>query len=151
MSTRKPNLNGSPTGATAEVAFLFPGQGAQAPNMARGLYETEPVFRDALADCSRRFEPFIDESLVALLYPAHDAEPAAMEESLKATRLAQPAMFAVEYALARLWESWGVRPSVLLGHSLGDFTAACLAGVFSLPGAVAAIAARSRLMQACEP
>jgi amino acid adenylation domain-containing protein len=141
----------APASQAPEVVFLFPGQGAQAPAMGRGLFETEPVFREVLEECSREFEPLIGESLLDLLYPPRDDEDARAAEALKQTRLAQPAMFSVEIALARLWESRGVRPAFLLGHSLGDFSAACLAGVFTLKGAIEAIAARSRLMQACEP
>ncbi|MEE4175807.1 MAG: amino acid adenylation domain-containing protein [Xanthomonadales bacterium] len=135
----------------AEVVFLFPGQGAQAPGMGQGLFETEPVFRDTFLACSEGFEPLIGVSLRELLYPAHGQADEDAEEALKQTRLAQPAMFSVELALARLWEHWGLRPAAMMGHSLGDFTAACLAGVFSLEGAIAAIAARSRLMQECRP
>ncbi len=152
MATRNHTMTGAPTGGvTPEVVFLFPGQGAQAPGMARGLFEAEPVFRETLTECSRRFEPHIGVSLAELLYPPDDAVNAASAETLKATRLAQPAMLAVEIALARFWESQGLTPSAMMGHSLGDFAAAHLSGVFTLSGVVSAIAARSRLMQDCEP
>jgi len=130
-----------------EVAFLFPGQGAQVVNMGRELAEAEPVFRAAFEHCMALFAPFLGESLVAVVHPPGEANAAA-EARLRRTDLAQPALFAVEYALAQLWQSWGVKPAALLGHSLGEVTAACVAGVFSLEDAVRIVAARGRLMQA---
>jgi natural product biosynthesis luciferase-like monooxygenase protein/amino acid adenylation domain-containing protein len=122
------------------IVFLFPGQGAQHPGMLRELFESEPVFREALNRCADLLHPHLD--LLAALYPA---EPSA--EAMTQTSIAQPAIFAVEYALAKLWESWGVSPAAMVGHSVGEFTAACLAGVFTLEDALALLGARARLMQ----
>ncbi|MGK5533593.1 type I polyketide synthase, partial [Streptomyces sp. URMC 129] len=130
----------------APVAFLFPGQGTQHAGMARGLYPAEPVFARELDRCAELFAPHVGEDLRALLLAADDPAGAAADR-LRQTRIAQPALFAVEYALAQLWLSWGVRPRAMAGHSVGEFTAACLAGVFSLADAVRLVAARGRLTQ----
>ncbi|HSL84569.1 MAG TPA: type I polyketide synthase, partial [Thermoanaerobaculia bacterium] len=126
------------------VAFLFPGQGAQHPGMARGLYETEPAFRRELDACADHLEPRLGLDLRRALF----AEGEEAAGALRRTELAQPALFAVEHALARLWMSWGVTPSAMLGHSVGEYVAACLAGVFSLEDALDLVAVRGRLMQA---
>jgi amino acid adenylation domain-containing protein len=122
------------------VVFLFPGQGSQYPGMGRGLYESEPVYRDAFDSCLEILSPHLG---------GLDLRSALAGEGrlLQETGLAQPALFAVEYALARLWMEWGVRPEAMLGHSLGEYVAACLAGVFSLEDALALVAVRGRLMQ----
>ncbi|HEX2078088.1 MAG TPA: amino acid adenylation domain-containing protein [Longimicrobium sp.] len=127
------------------VAFLFPGQGAQHVRMAAGVYAGEPVFRAALDRCAEILRPVLGFDLLDLLYPAGDDGAAA--ERLGQTAVTQPALFAVEWALAQLWMSWGVRPDAMLGHSVGEFAAACLAGVFSLEDALRLVAARGRLMQ----
>ena len=132
------------------VAFLFPGQGAQRPNMARGLYEANETFRSTLDRLSGLFEPELHAPLVDLLYPPAGKEDAAAAK-LTETYLAQPVLFAVEYALARTWMSCGITPEALLGHSIGEYVAACLAGVFSLEDAVRAVALRGRLMQRMAP
>lgn len=131
-----------------EVAFLFPGQGAQSVGMGRELYAAEPVFRAEFDRCAELFRRSLGEDLRTLVHPPADGMPAGAEAKLNRTDVAQPALFAVEYALARLWISWGVKPAALLGHSLGEVTAACIAGVFSLEDAVRLVAARGRLMQA---
>jgi acyl transferase domain-containing protein/acyl carrier protein len=133
-----------------EVVFLFPGQGAQHTGMAAEIYEAEPVFREAFDRCAELALPLLSEDLRALVYPAPEDREAA-EERLRQTAIAQPALFAVEYALARLWMSWGIYPARMLGHSLGEFTAACLADVFSLPEAVALVVERGRVMQSLPP
>ncbi len=131
------------------VAFLFPGQGAQHIRMAEGLYRAEPVFRDALDRCCDLLQPLAHDTgfdLRAVLFPAEGEEDEA-ERRLRQTAVTQPALFAVEHSLARLWISWGIRPGAMIGHSIGEYVAACLAGVFSLEDALKLVAARGRLMQ----
>lgn len=129
------------------VVFVFPGQGSQYPDMGRGLYGLEAEFRRHVDHCAEILRPLIDEDLRALLYPpAEDAAGAA--ERLMATVIAQPAIFTVEYALARLWQSWGIQPAAMIGHSVGEWVAAVLAGVVSLEDALALVAERGRLMEA---
>ncbi|HSF39387.1 MAG TPA: amino acid adenylation domain-containing protein [Thermoanaerobaculia bacterium] len=132
------------------VAFLFPGQGAQYAGMGRGLYEAEPTFRETVDSCAVLLEAHLGLDLRRLLFPP-EGESAAAGRTLTETRFAQPALFVVEYALARLWMEWGIRPTAMIGHSLGEYVAACLAGVFSLPDALHLVAARGRLMQQLPP
>ncbi|MDJ0702744.1 MAG: AMP-binding protein, partial [Leptolyngbyaceae cyanobacterium MO_188.B28] len=154
--------NGSPSGNSLEIAFLFTGQGAQSVNMGRTLYDTQPVFRETLNRCAAILKTF-DIPLLALIYPDLQPETDLQQSETEASPLpdvatdpasqlaqtihTQPALFAIEYALAQLWISWGVRPSAVLGHSVGEYVAACLAGVFSLEDALKLIATRGRLMQ----
>jgi len=129
------------------VVFMFPGQGAQYVGMGQGLYETEPVFRKHVDECCTQLAPLLSLDLRRVLFAsATEAERAAGQ--LVQTALAQPALFVVEYALAKLWISLGVVPEAMIGHSLGEYVAACLAGVFSLEKALALVWARARLMQA---
>lgn len=128
------------------MAFLFTGQGSQFAGMSRGLYASEPVFRRELDRCAALLEPHLGRDLRQLLYPSQDAVAQA-DEALRQTAITQPALFAVEFALARLWESWGVRPAAMSGHSIGEYVAACLAGVFELEEALRLVAVRGRLMQ----
>ncbi len=128
-----------------EVVFLFTGQGAQYPGMARSTYFNEPVFSRELDRCSELLEPWLGFRLIDALYPDGDAP------DLNQTSLAQPALFAISYAQAKLWMSWGVTPSCMLGHSIGEYVAAVLAGVFSLEDALRLVAERGRLMQSMEP
>ncbi|MEO6191566.1 MAG: amino acid adenylation domain-containing protein [Thermoanaerobaculia bacterium] len=128
------------------VVFLFTGQGSQYPGMGRGLYESEPAFRGEVDRCCDQLRPHLGLDLRELLFPA-PGEEAAAAERLRQTALSQPALFVVEYALATLWMQWGVRPQAMIGHSIGEYVAACLAGVFSLRDALALVAARGRLMQ----
>ncbi|KAA3658818.1 MAG: aminotransferase class III-fold pyridoxal phosphate-dependent enzyme, partial [Chloroflexi bacterium] len=128
------------------LVFMFPGQGSQYVNMGLELYEQEPVFREAIDQCADILQPLLDVDMRVVLYPGGD-DLAASAEKLKQTGLAQPAIFMVSYALAQLWESWGVQPDVMVGHSVGEFVAAALAGVFSLEDALTIIANRAQLMQ----
>ncbi|MCU0680765.1 MAG: thioester reductase domain-containing protein [Polyangiaceae bacterium] len=128
------------------VVFLFPGGGAQYRGMGRGLYECEPAFREGLSACAERLRPLWGgHDLAGLLYDEAD------EARLVRPSTALPALFATEYALARLWESWGVRPQAMIGHSVGEYAAACLAGVFSLDDALALVALRGRLFERVPP
>ena len=132
------------------VVFLFPGQGAQHPGMARDLYGTAPAFAAALDECAEMFAAELGFDLRDLILAGVDEEADAAQR-LAQTAITQPALFCVEYALAQLWGSWGVHPSAMVGHSIGEYVAACLAGVFSLPDAVRLVAARGRLVQAMPP
>lgn len=134
------------SGATPEICFLFPGQGSQHPNMAREIYATEPVFRNAVDRCAEILQPHLGADLRALLYPASGASEEA-KRRVTDTIVAQPAIFTIEYALARLWMSWGIQPAAMIGHSIGEFVAACLACVLSLEDALQLVAARGKLMQ----
>jgi len=127
------------------VVFMFPGQGAQFVNMLAGLYQSESVFQKTVDQCIEMLQPHVD--LRSILYVTDDKSTWAAELLLQ-TRVAQPALFVVEYALAQLWLSWGVRPVALIGHSVGEWVAACLAGVCSLPEALKMVAIRGQLMQA---
>ncbi len=129
--------------APPKAAFLFTGQGAQYAGMGRRLYETQSLFRDTLRRCDEILAPHMDRSLLSVLYP----EPGA-ESLIDRTEYTQPALFAVDYALAQLWRAWGVEPEALMGHSVGEYAAACVAGVFSLEDGLTLIAARAKLMQA---
>jgi phthiocerol/phenolphthiocerol synthesis type-I polyketide synthase E len=127
------------------IAFLFPGQGAQHVGMGRGLYETEPAFRDEVGRCAEWLRRPLGLDLRGLLFPATgEADVAA--ERLNRPRFAQPALFAIEYALVRLLMGWGIRPRVMIGHSMGEYVAACVSGVLSLEDALTLVAARGRLI-----
>ncbi|HEV2844100.1 MAG TPA: type I polyketide synthase, partial [Thermoanaerobaculia bacterium] len=126
-----------------QVAFLFSGQGAQYPGMGRELYETEPAFRESVDRSCEVLRPLLGIDLRQAMFEASEEAGRRLER----TALAQPALFVVEHALATLWMDRGVRPRAMLGHSLGEYVAACLAGVFSLEDALALVAERGRLMQ----
>ena len=132
------------------VVFLFPGQGAQYVDMGRQLYETEETFRSCVDHCADILKDQLKLDLRSILYP----EPAQREEAarqLDQTRITQPALFLIEYALAQLWAEWGVRPRAMIGHSIGEYVAACIAGVFSLEDALMLVAQRGQLMQEMAP
>ena len=128
------------------LAFLFPGQGSQYVNMARDLYQTESLFRGLVDYCTRFLQPLLGLDLCSILYPDPGQEETAKRQ-LGRTALTQPTLFVIEYALARLWLSWGLQPQAFIGHSIGEYVAACLAGVFSLEDALILVAARGRLVQ----
>ncbi|MCP4701299.1 MAG: amino acid adenylation domain-containing protein, partial [Gammaproteobacteria bacterium] len=158
------------------AVFMFPGQGAQHVNMGRELYLTEAVFREQVDKCSEYLKPHLGFDLRRALYPGLEIASAPSSEAvrlrldtlipacpldsrvrgnddteaaerLNSTEIAQPAVFVIEYAFACLWMKWGVRPSAMIGHSIGEYVAACLAGVFSLEDALALVAARGRMMR----
>jgi acyl transferase domain-containing protein/acyl carrier protein len=129
-----------------DVVFLFPGQGAQQVRMAQGLYESEPFFREQLDECIDILKKRMNIDLREILYPTEGQEETAAK-LLEQTSLAQPALFAIEYALARMWIFWGIKPQAMLGHSLGEYVAACLANVFTLEDGLMLVAERGRLMQ----
>ncbi|MCG7216939.1 beta-ketoacyl synthase N-terminal-like domain-containing protein [Paenibacillus mucilaginosus] len=128
-----------------KLAFVFPGQGSQYVGMAQELYACEPLFRETLDLCAELLLPELGTDLRTLIYPESGGEEAALK--LQMTSITQPALFAVEYSLAKLLISWGLEPEIMLGHSIGEYTAAALAGVFSLEDALRIVAVRGRLMQ----
>ncbi|EYF08907.1 type I polyketide synthase [Chondromyces apiculatus] len=128
------------------VVFMFPGQGVQHPGMGRDLYEAEPAFRRAVDRCAEILTPHLGFDIRPALHASPDDADAAAR--LQQTSLAQPALFTTSYALAQLWKAWGVEPTLMVGHSLGELVAACLSGVFSLEDALALVAARGRMMLA---
>ncbi|NJR69835.1 MAG: SDR family NAD(P)-dependent oxidoreductase [Synechococcales cyanobacterium CRU_2_2] len=124
-----------------KIAFLFTGQGSQLVGMGQSLYDSQPLFRQVIDRCAAILAPELDLPLTQLLH----------SEQIHETRYAQPALFALEYALVQLWQSWGIEPEGVLGHSLGEYVAACVAGAMSLEDALRLVTIRGRLMQALPP
>jgi thioesterase domain-containing protein/malonyl CoA-acyl carrier protein transacylase/acyl carrier protein len=129
-----------------DVVFMFSGQGSQYVNMGLDLYGTEPKFREQIDRCSNILQPELSFDLRDILYPKEKSGEE-VAERLNQTYVTQPALFVIEYALARLWMEWGIHPQAMIGHSIGEYVAACLAGVFSLEEALSLVATRGRLMQ----
>ncbi|KJD32012.1 hypothetical protein PW52_16000 [Tamlana sedimentorum] len=132
------------TYSPSELVFMFPGQGAQFLNMGKALYENEPVFKEAVDKCALILIPILNEDIRNIIYPNNSNETA--KTLLKDTKYTQPALFIIEYALAQLWLHWGLKPTAFCGHSIGEFVAAHLAGVFSLEDALKLIATRGKLV-----
>jgi acyl transferase domain-containing protein len=153
VSSRLRNLKpaAAPCNSNRPVVLLFPGQGSQAHGMGQGLYDNEPVYRETI----EYYAEFLDRELgFDLRQKMHRIDGITKEEAnsaLTQTAVAQPALFIVEYALAKQLQHWGLRPTAMLGHSLGELVAACLADVFSLDDGLRLVAVRSRLMQKCDP
>lgn len=137
-------LQGQVKSKPDQLIFLFPGQGSQYLNMGKCLYETNTVFKNALHACTRLFDLYLDIPLIAVIYPSHAGE--GEDAVLKDTKYTQPAIFAIEYALASLWMSWGIQPTGFCGHSIGEYVAAHLSGAITLEEATRLVAYRGKLV-----
>ena len=133
-------LTGDGLAAPYRVAFMFTGQGAQYSGMALELYENQPIFRAELKKCDELLRNYIGKSLIEMIYQSNG-------EEMKETSVTQPITFAINYALAKMWIACGVKPSAVMGHSVGEYVAACIAGIFSLEDGLKLISWRGRLMQ----
>ncbi|EDN71278.1 polyketide synthase [Beggiatoa sp. PS] len=177
---RTPNLTLTSSFEQSEgkrpVVFMFSGQGTQYVNMGLELYQTEPKFKEIVDECAEYLQPLLGLDLRQVLYPGLESGPrfdklndrnprfdklndrlskegtsADAQEQINQTAIAQPALFVVEYALAKLWMSWGVYPEAMIGHSIGEYVAACISGVLSLENALTLVATRGKLMQQVPP
>ncbi len=135
-------VSGQVQNKRSKVVFMFTGQGSQYVEMGRQLYETQPTFRKILDRCDEILRPYLQQPLLSVLFPTSD-----VASPLNETAYTQPALFALEYSLAELWKSWGIVPDAVMGHSVGEYVAACVAGVFSLEDGLKLIAERGRLIQ----
>ncbi|MDR4461483.1 MAG: SDR family NAD(P)-dependent oxidoreductase [Nitrospirales bacterium] len=136
-----------PVEREARVAFLFSGQGSQYPHMGHSLYQRQPLFREHVDRCALMLNRQLDRDIRTVLFPVSAAD----KDLIHQTSLTQPALFVFEYALAQLWRTWGIHPHAMIGHSIGEYVAACLSGVFSIEDALAIVAMRGRLMQDLPP
>jgi phthiocerol/phenolphthiocerol synthesis type-I polyketide synthase E len=128
------------------VVFMFPGQGAQHVNMGLALYENEKTYREQVDQCAEMLKPHLGLDIRQIIYPKQVNLTSAAAQ-LNQTSITQPALFLVEYALASLLMEWGVKPEAMIGHSIGEYVAACIAGVFSVEDALRLVAARGKMMQ----
>lgn len=128
------------------LVFMFPGQGNQYANMALGLYEAEKKFRDTIDHCAELLLPHLNTDIRKIIFTNVGNQKEALEK-LEQTAITQPALFIIEYAMAKLWMSWGLQPTAMIGHSVGEYTAACLSGIFSLQDALKIVAGRGRVIQ----
>ncbi|KMW70467.1 type I polyketide synthase, partial [Limnoraphis robusta] len=141
LSNKTDMIQGERFSNSPKIAFLFTGQGSQYEGIAQQLYETQPTFRHTLNHCAELLKDSLDIPLLDLLYSPN------YQSLIHQTLYTQPALFAVEYSLCQLWKSWGIQPDILMGHSLGEYVAACVAGVFSLEDGLQLVVTRARLMQ----
>ena len=143
-------FTGETAGSERPVVFMFPGQGSQYVNMGLDLYREEPVFRSVVDECSAQLEPHLGLDLRSVLYPP-DGPSEAAAERLKQTAVTQAALFVTELAMARLFMSWGIMPTAMIGHSIGEYVAACVSGVLRVEDALRLVALRGRLMGEMRP
>lgn len=141
LETRNPERVFTQISNQRSVVFMFSGQGSQYLNMGRELYQHESIFRKTVDDCCEKLKPFLEQDLRNIIYSDLGGD------TLQQTQYAQSALFVIEYALAQLWMSWGIYPEAMIGHSIGEYVAACLSSVFSLDDALELVALRGRLMQ----
>ena len=142
-------ITGKASASAPSVVLMFPGGGAHYPGAGTELLG-QPAFQQAVDECLRAMPAEAPHDLRAIMFNTGDAaSPAA--DTLARPTYAMPALFTLEYALARLWESWGIKPAAVIGHSAGDYVAACLAGVMSLPDALAVVVLRGQLFETVSP
>ena len=144
LETQSPSP-ASPLADEPRVVFLFTGQGSQYGGMGQAIYDSHPAFRTSLDQCADLAAPYLDAPLLEVMFAAPD------DGRLQQTRYTQPALFALEYALASLWQDWGIQPAAVFGHSVGEYVAACVAGILSLEEGLRLIAQRGQLMQSLPP
>ena len=149
-ASEQPVLNHGSIDEPSPITFMFSGQGSQYPNMGLELYQSESVFRAEIDRCAELLKPHLGKDIREIIYPPSGQETTAAKQ-LTQTSITQPALFVIEYALAKLWQSWGIEPQAMIGHSIGEYVAACLAGVFSLEDALKLVATRGQLMEQLPP